>query len=129
MLPLFYRLKCKEVCQRWYTLLMTRGIFREDRYIRLSNCLLEESRPPMTVFLKSKLPYESLILDGLDKNPPIYDNFPATLKLWQHFGKSVTELHLDFTSDFFKIICEMPGLKGICVTVNVTFDEFVNYLK
>ncbi|XP_063696385.1 uncharacterized protein LOC134827597 [Culicoides brevitarsis] len=59
-LPHHDRLICKEVCQRWYILLMESPVFKADRHIFLTNCQLQDDFPPMSIFLNATRPYENL---------------------------------------------------------------------
>lgn len=111
-LPLFYRLKCKEVCLRWYELLMTRAIFRQDRHIYFTECIIMPCKPPMSVFLNSRLPYNILTITAPSS---IIKNFETTIDLWSHLNMSVTELNIEFNPCLYKILIEMPILKTVCV--------------
>lgn len=116
-LPLHYRLKCKQVCQRWYILLMTRAIFHQDRHIYFSDCFIEPNRPPMSVFMNAKLPYQILSVKNTLHSPPIQDFTKETIEFWRHLGQTVTEVHfegdVDYEHEFetYKILFEMPNVQ------------------
>lgn len=118
-LPLHYRLKCKQVCQRWYILLMTRAIFHQDRHIYFSDCFIEPNRPPMSVFMNAKLPYQILSVKNTRNSPPIQDFTKETIEFWRHLGQTVTEVHFEGYVDHekyqeyevYKILFEMPNVQ------------------
>lgn len=112
-LPLHYRLKCKEVCLRWYTLLMTRRIFRLDRHIYLNKCAIEPGLPPMSIFMQASYPYDILTLANGCHSIPFTRNLKETLDFWRHLGQSITDIRFDSSIDpeMYGILYEMPQIK------------------
>lgn len=112
-LPLYNRLKCKEVCQRWYELLMTRAIFRQDRHIYMNKCLIEPNRPPLSVFMNAKFSYDILTLDNGNIYHPLVNHLDRTLDFWSHLGHSIREIHIanNIRPALYKIFFEMPQLE------------------
>lgn len=134
-LPLHYRLKCKQVCKRWYELLMKRKIFREDRHIHLTDCLIEPGRPPMSVFMDAKLPYDILTLKIRELDKDVAENFVNSILFWRHLGQTVTEIHFNILScslrrhygNLYEILFEMPEIKILVITGFL--DLFVRKLE
>uniref|UniRef100_A0A336MGH8 CSON015075 protein n=1 Tax=Culicoides sonorensis TaxID=179676 RepID=A0A336MGH8_CULSO len=125
-LPRHYRLICKEVCQRWYELLMTRSIFQKDRHIYLTKCLVEPNRPPMSIFMKAKYPYQLLTIDNGNIYHPIFKDIGETLEFWQYLGESITDIHIknNMRPILYGILYEMPNIKTIYI--HDTFDRSVS---
>lgn len=120
-LPLHDRLICKEVCERWYSLLMKRAIFRNDRHIYLKDCQIRPNRAPMSVFMDAKYPYEILTIQCNVK----YDCLNSLHHFGQILGSSVKEIVFAFfyhdSRELCSILYDMPLVKSI------TFDRFRVY--
>lgn len=112
-LPLHDRLKCKEVCERWYEILMERAKFRGDRHIYLRKCMIKANQPPMSVFMQAKYLYDILSIQTGVK----FDNLDDLIQFGRYLGLKVTEVVLNRfhhkNCKVYMIVGEMPLVKSL----------------
>lgn len=106
------RLTCKRVCQRWFRLLMTSSKFHINRHLYLKHCFIESNRPPMSVIMSAKFPYE--IVSVMNRNEIIYNKFKDLKMFWQFLGMTLTELIVeDLDYSCFELLTEMENLQKL----------------
>ncbi|XP_063701633.1 uncharacterized protein LOC134831752 [Culicoides brevitarsis] len=85
-LPHHERILCKEVCSRWYSILMESPLFAEDRHIFFKNCTIDANKEPMSTILDAKYLYETFTFSEIENDTEIdvqktLDLFKATKEL------------------------------------------------
>lgn len=106
------RLACKEVCKQWLMVLMTDIYFKGDRHLYLNHCVLEEGRPPWSIFTNSPYGYNMLTI-GSDV-ALVNDN------CWSIFGDKIIFLDIArnsfiSTNRYIKLLTLMPHIKVLRV--------------
>ncbi|XP_063699566.1 uncharacterized protein LOC134830117 isoform X2 [Culicoides brevitarsis] len=86
-LPHHERILCKEVCSRWFSILMESPLFAEDRHIYFKNCVINANEEPMSTILDAKYPYETFTFCEIENDTEI--DVQKTLDLF----KTVKELN------------------------------------
>lgn len=106
---------------------MTRKIFREDRHLYFTNCLIEPGRPPMSTFMNAKLPYDILTVK-LGHRAQVIVDLNETIDLWRHLGQTVTEIYVDRLTmeqpNLYHILLEMPNCEVLGFYLKLTGHGF-----
>lgn len=101
------RLNCKLVCKHWLSVLMTDVYFKKDRHLYLSNCVLDETVAPLSVFENAPYSYNMITIGanvflGADK--------------WEYFGDNISFLDLTgvpliTATKYVKILTYLPSVR------------------
>lgn len=94
---------------------MTRAIFRRDRHLYLSNCVINVSQPPASVIMRAKYPYQILTIDqNCEEDWCAF----GSRSFWEFLGKSITHVRIesDTNISFASIAMAMPLVKSYKLT-------------